>query len=97
MHASPCVGQKPLHSGALASPHDVDRHSHEVLDVTVPHRALPAHCPTQRPSVKRHWPVARVVLVVDAPGPAGPLVTGPRSAGAQSSCAPLKLTVRRPN
>ena len=65
IHAS-SAEQNPLHSGALASPHAVVRHSHAPPDTTAEQWPPSAHVPSQRRVVelKSHGPLASVVVVV---------------------------------
>src|SRR3989442_7549890 len=75
MHASPAP-QKPLQSGALASPHAVVRHSHAPPDATAEQCPPLPHAPSQRRvlELKSHGPLTRVVVVV-APPPAAQTVS----------------------
>ena len=83
--------QKPSHSGALASPHAVVRHSQAPPEVTAeqcpPLPQVPSH--RREFELKSHGPGASVVVVV------GP-TSAPRVAGAHRNCAALNLTTRIP-
>jgi hypothetical protein len=86
------ASQKPLHSGASASPHGVVRHSHAPPDVTaeqcppLPH--VPTHCRVSES--KSQEPDASVVVVVE------PTVPALRVAGAQRNVAAFNLTTLVP-
>ena len=92
MHDSPDELQKPLHSGALASPHAVVRHSHAPPEVTAEQCPPFAHVPSHRWSLelKSHGPVGIVVVVVET------TVSGPRAAAAQRYVPRLKVRTRFP-
>jgi hypothetical protein len=76
IHASPAP-QKPLQSGALASPHAVVRHSHAPPDATAEQCPPLLHVPSQRRvlELKSHGPLASVVVVVVAPTPPGQVIS----------------------
>src|SRR6266404_6216511 len=91
IHAS-SAEQKPLHSGALASPHAVVRHSQAPPDVTAEQCPPLAHVPSHRWSLelKSHGPVGTVVVVVET------TVSGPCVAAAQRYVPRRKVTTRFP-
>ncbi len=87
MHAS-SAAQNPLHSGWLASPHAVVRHSHAPPDATAEQWPPSAHVPSQRRvlELKSQGPLASVVVVVP-PMPPGQAVS--------PSCRQSRRTLRR--
>ena len=90
VHDSP-LSQKPLHSGELASPHEVVRHSHEPPEVTAEQCPPLPQLPSQRRSslLNEHAPSVVDVVVTTVAAP-------PRVAGAQRNCPALKRTTRLP-
>src|SRR5882724_7336821 len=78
--------QKPLQSGASASPHAVVRHSQEPPEVTAEQCPPPPQLPSHRrvSELKSQGPSGSVVVVVEP-------VVAPRVAGAQRNCAALKV------
>src|SRR5689334_146346 len=91
VHDSPAL-QKPLHSGASASPHGVVRHSQAPPEVTAEQCPPLLHVPSQRrvSELKSQGPGTSVVVVVE------PIVSAPRVAGAHRNWAALKLTILIP-
>lgn len=84
--------QKPLHSGPLASPHAVVRHSQAPPEVTAEQCPPSLQVPSQRreSELKSQGPEASVVVVVE------PIVAVPRVAGAHRNCAAPNLTILVP-
>ena len=81
-----------MHSGVLASPQAVVRHSQAPPDVTAEQCPPSTQVPSQRreSELKLQAPPASVVVVVE------PVVAVLCVAGAHRSCAPLNLTVLVP-
>jgi len=92
VHDCPGSVQKPLHSGELASPQAVLRHSQAPLEVTAEQVPPPGHVPSQRRvfELKSQVPGTSVDVVVVT------VTSAPRVAGAQRNCAARKLTTRIP-
>ena len=85
--------QKPLHSGVLASPHAVLRHSQAPPEVTAEQCPPLAHVPSHRWSfeLKLHGPAGCVVVVV-----VEVTVSGPSVAAAHRYVPRLKVTILFP-
>ena len=93
--------QKPLHSGALASPQGVERHSQSLPDAVAAHAKFGAQLPMHECVRSSNWHAAPGTVVVVAPTTVVVVlvdwkVTGPRDAGAQTTAVPRKRMTRCP-